>query len=89
MKQSIYTLASCVLPLLTMSLVGCGKQEAAQAPKFDPKYIAAEADKGNLAPLTELNNACSAEVQKDGRRASVCAVQDQVRDLRKPMNIRF
>ena len=72
-----------------LMLSACNKQEAVESPKFDAKVIAAEADKGNLAPLTELNNACSAEVDKNGRRLAVCKVQDDVRDLRKPLNIRF
>ncbi len=84
---------TCLLLLLVSVLIvaGCGESEekAAEGPKFDPKYIAAEADQGNLGPLTELNTACSAEVQKNGRRMSVCRAQDDVRDLRKPFNIRF
>ncbi len=72
-----------------IALIACTKQETVEAPKFDPKYIAAEADKGNLGPLTELNNACSAEVEKNGKRLAVCKAQDDVRDLRKPINIRF
>ena len=72
-----------------LMLAACSKQEAVESPKFDAKVIAAEADKGNLGPLTELNNACSAEVDKNGKRMAVCKVQDDVRDLRKPLNIRF
>jgi len=67
----------------------CTKQDAVEAPKFDPKYIAAEADKGNLRPLTELNAACSAEVEKNGKRMSACTAQDEVRKLAKPISIRF
>lgn len=71
-------------------IVGCGKhEEAVEAPKFDAQYIAAEADKGNLAPLTELNTACSAEIEKNGKRLSACTAQDEVRKLSKPLNIRF
>ena len=70
-------------------VAACTKQEVAQSPKFDANTIAAEADKGNLGPLTELNDACSAEVEKNGKRLTVCKVQDDVRDLRKPINIRF
>ena len=72
-----------------ITLIACTKQETVEAPKFDPKYIAAEADKGNLGPLTELNNACSAEVEKNGKRMSACMAQDEVRKLAKPLNIRF
>ena len=70
---------------------GCSKkeEEAAAAPRFDAKTIAAEADKGNLAPLTELNTACSAEIEKNGKRLAACAAQDEVRRLSKPLNIRF
>lgn len=85
--QYVYTLV--IYALAAMTMAGCGKQETSESPAFDPEYIAAEADKGNLEPLTELNNACSAEVQKNGRRQSVCAVQDEVRRLAKPINIRF
>ncbi len=73
-----------------ISVAGCGNQETpVEAAKFDPKYIAAEADKGNLGPLTELNAACSAEVEKNGARLSACNAQDEVRKLSKPINIRF
>lgn len=75
---------------LVIATVGCGKQEApVEAARFDPKFIAAEADQGNLGPLAELNAACSTEVEKNGKRLAVCKVQDDVRDLRKPLNIRF
>ncbi len=79
MKQYPHTLGACVLSALLFVLVGCSKQETMEAPQFDPKYIAAEADKGNLGPLTDLNNACTAEVQKNGKRAASCAVQAEVR----------
>ncbi|WP_213957513.1 hypothetical protein [Variovorax sp. dw_954] len=80
----------CLLVALGL-VAGCGEpqDEVNSTPHFDAKAIAAEADKGNLGPLTELNNACSAEVEKHGKRLAVCKVQDDVRDLRKPMNIRF
>jgi hypothetical protein len=70
-------------------VAACSKQESVEAPKFDPKYVAAEADKGNLGPLTELNAACSAEVEKNGKRLSACTAQDEVRKLAKPISIRF
>lgn len=70
-------------------VLGCTKQEVVESPRFDAKAIAAEADKGNLGPLTELNQACTAEVEKNGKRLAVCKVQDDVRDLRKPISIRF
>ncbi len=85
--QYLYTLV--IYALAALVLTGCGKQETIETTKFDAKYIAAEADKGNLQPLTELNNACSAEVQRNGTRSSVCAVQDEVRRLAKPISIRF
>lgn len=75
--------------IAVVALAACTKQEMVEAPKFDPKYVAAEADKGNLGPLTELNNACSAEVEKKGKRLSACAAQDDVRKLAKPISIRF
>jgi hypothetical protein len=89
MKHYLFTLWLWALSALVLALVGCSKQETAEAPKFDPKYIAAEADKGNLAPLTELNTACSSEVQKNGKRLAACAAQDEVRRLVKPLDVRF
>ena len=70
-------------------LSACSKEEAVETKRFDAKVIAAEADRGNLGPLTELNSECSTEVEKNGRRMAVCKVQDEVRDLRKPLSIRF
>ena len=85
----VHALTISAASALLLSLAGCSKQETSESPAFDPKYIAAEADKGNLGPLTELNNACSAEVQRSGVRQSACAVQDEVRRLAKPISIRF
>ena len=48
------------------ALGACTKQGTVEAPKFDPKYVAVEADKGNLGPLKELNAACRTEVEKIG-----------------------
>jgi hypothetical protein len=74
----------CVLVMLT----ACEKKEALpSAVRFDPPYIAAEADKGNLAPLVELNAACSAEVKKSRERLSACHAQDEVRKLSKPIHV--
>lgn len=81
-----------VVLLIALGFIGgCNKpqEEVISAPRFDAAVVAAEADKGNIGPLTELNNACSAEVEKNGKRLAVCKVQDDVRDLRKPLNIRF
>lgn len=89
MRQFISLLLTSALFAALVVLAGCSKQESAEAPKFDPKYIAAEADKGNLGPLTELNSACSAEVQKNGKRMAACGAQDEVRRLAKPVSIRF
>lgn len=85
MKKISFSLIVGALLLVS----ACTKQDVVESPKFDAKAIAAEADKGNLGPLTELNNACSAEVEKNGKRLAVCKAQDDVRDLRKPLNIRF
>jgi hypothetical protein len=85
--QYLYTLV--IYTLAALSMVGCGKPEAIETTKFDAEHIAAEADKGNLGPLSELNDACSAEVKKNGKRLDACATQDRVRDLRKPVSIRF
>ncbi|RYX88829.1 MAG: hypothetical protein EOO28_35030 [Comamonadaceae bacterium] len=71
-------------------LSSCGKEEPVEeVPAFDAKRIAAEADRGNIEPLKELNSACRSEVEKKGRRAGTCAIQDEVRRLSKPINIRF
>ncbi|MDR6861256.1 hypothetical protein [Variovorax guangxiensis] len=79
-----------LLPVVaTIGLAACTKQETVEAPRFDPKYVATEADRGNLGPLTELNHACTAEVEKNGKRLAACKAQDDVRDLRKPISIRF
>lgn len=75
--------------IAVVALAACTRQETVEAPKFDPKYVATEADKGNLGPLTELNHACTAEVEKNGKRLAACKAQDEVRDLRKPISIRF
>ncbi len=86
------TLASHALLAAALSLVvGCSKQvdEVAATQRFDAKAIAAEADKGNLGPLKDLNTACSAEVEKTGSRGSACAAQDEVGGLRKPMNLKI
>lgn len=76
------------LAVFGVMLVGCGQEEE-RGGGFDPKFIASEADKGNLAPLRELNGACSNEVREEGKRSSACAVQDRVRELRKRFDIRF
>ncbi len=88
--MSKHFIIQATLFIVVSAVAGCGKQEGlVEAAKFDPKYIAAEADKGNLGPLTELNTACSAEVEKNGKRLSACNAQDEVRKLSKPINIRF
>lgn len=86
MKDPFLTVAAVATIFLAAA---CTKQETAEARKFDPRYIAGEADRGNIEPLTELNIACSAEVEKNGKRLGACKVQDDVRDLRKPLRIRF
>ena len=88
-NQSTISIVIAIV-VLTTTTTGCGKHEVpVETTKFDPAYIAAEADKGNLGPLTELNTACSAEFEKSGRRLSACNAQDEVRKLSKPINIRF
>ena len=73
----------------TFLVVACTKQETAESPKFDPRYVAAEADNGNLGPLKELNAACSTEVEKSGKRGAACKTQDAVGSLRKPLRLSF
>jgi len=72
-----------VLPL------GCGQEEKQPALGFDPKFIASEADKGNLVPLKELNAACSREVERTSKRGAACEVQDRVGQLRELPKLRF
>ena len=63
---------SVVLVLASILLASCSREEeAGEAARFDARYIAAEADKGNLVPLKELNEACSAEVERSGVRLRV------------------
>lgn len=81
---------SVVLVLASILLASCSKQEeAGEAARFDARYIAAEADKGNLVPLKELNEACSAESKKFKERAASCETQDRVGALRKPFRLNF
>lgn len=72
---------------VTAVLMGCEKTDEGAA--FDAQFVAIEADKGNLGPMTELVKACRAEVEKYGRRRQVCTRLDSARALRKPLNIRF
>ncbi|MEJ8852142.1 hypothetical protein [Variovorax rhizosphaerae] len=82
--------AHAVLFFGAVMIFGCSKQEPkVEAMKFDPKLIAAEADNGNLGPLKELNAACSSEFEKNGKRGSACATQDDVGALRKPLKLNF
>jgi len=78
--------------LIALSFVaGCGKQEevVTAGPRFDAKAIASEADKGNLEPLKRLNEACKAEVKREGKRMAACKAQDDAGGYMKPLNIRF
>lgn len=85
-----FSFGSVVMMLASILLASCSKQEeAGEAARFDARYIAAEADKGNLLPLTELNGACTEEVLKNGKRMGVCAVQDEVGRRTKPLVIHF
>jgi hypothetical protein len=68
-------------------LGACEQHEAART--FDPKFIAQEADRGNLEPLKQLNEACRSEALKHGKRLAACATQDEVRSLAKPLRIEF
>jgi hypothetical protein len=86
MKPSLYIVGLAAAAAL---VAGCSKEEADEARKFDPKFIASEADKGNLGPLKELNAACSAEVDKQGKRGTACNTQDEVGALRKPLDVKF
>ena len=86
MKTPLLTMAAVAATFLA---VACTKQETAESPKFDPRYVAAEADNGNLGPLKELNAACSTEVAKSGKRGAACTTQDDVGALRKPLKLNF
>lgn len=89
MKNSFYALCTSAIAMLFLALTGCSKQEASEAPKFDAAAIAAEADKGNLEPLKQLNAACTTEIERGGKRGPACNAQDEVGALRKPLNVRF
>lgn len=79
-----------LVAVVTVALYGCDKSpEVSAVPTFDAKAIAAAADNGNLAPVAELNKACTEEVEKNGRRQSICAIQDEVGRLAKPLSVRF
>lgn len=78
-----------IVAILVLALAGCKENGAEKPQKFDAKAIALEADRGNLEPLAELNRACSAEVEKQRARAENCRTQDEVRALRKPLDLRF
>ncbi len=86
MKAELTFLVGTVALLIVSA---CTKQEVVESPRFDAKTIAAEADKGNLGPLKELNAACSAEVESKGSRGPTCATQDDVGALRKPLKLKF
>jgi hypothetical protein len=76
--------------LTSFLLMGCGQEPGAgEAATFDPKIVAAEADRGNLEPLKKLNAACRAEVKIHGKRAGSCSAKDEVRTLRKPLKPNF
>jgi hypothetical protein len=77
----------CVVAVLL--LAACGKDDAAQNQSFDAAFVAAEADRGNLAPLKELSKACHGEVVKYGRRRSACGALDRAGKLQKPIGTRF
>ena len=89
MKQHFDAPCAWAIAILFLALSGCSKQETAGAPKFDPDAIAAEADKGNLEPLKQLNAACTTEIERGGKRGPACNAQDDVGALRKPLNVRF
>jgi hypothetical protein len=76
---AIFMLSACEKP----------QEKPMLSKSFDARAIAAEADKGNLMPLQDLNKACTEEVEKKGGRSTVCAVQDEVGRLTKPLSIRF
>ncbi|CAN7486609.1 hypothetical protein LJR290_003238 [Variovorax sp. LjRoot290] len=86
MKHGFLEVAAIAVVIL---ITACTKQDAVEVPKFDPKHVAVEADKGNLGPLKDLNAACSAEVEKSGKRGSACNAQDEVGALRKPLKLQF
>lgn len=75
------------LSAMTALLMACGRAD--EVATFDAQLVAAEADKGNLGPMTEFVKACTAEVSETVRRAELCAVLDKAGALRKPLDIRF
>jgi hypothetical protein len=89
MRRALAVRWVCALAAAGVLLGGCGREEKEAGHVYDPRYIASEADRGNLAPLKELNAACSEEVKIVGVRSAACLAQDQVRDFRKRFEIRF
>jgi hypothetical protein len=77
----------CVVAVLL--LAACGKDDVAQDKSFDAAFVAAEADRGNLAPLKSLMDRCKSEVEQDRGRGASCKQLDSARALRAPLNIRF
>ena len=74
---------------LLILAAGCAEQNSIEsADKSSAEMIANEADKGNLAPLRKLNEACALEVERTGARASSCRKQDYVGSIRKPFKLR-
>lgn len=89
MRRLVAVLWVCALAVAGALLAGCGREEKEAGPVYDPHYIASEADKGNLAPLKELNAACGLEVERTAKRGIACQAQDRVGELRQPMKLQF
>jgi hypothetical protein len=87
--ERIKSLRCCVLAAFAMALSACGNDGVEEGKAFDAAFVAAEADKGNLAPLKALMDECKHEVERHMRRGEVCTQLDRVRILRKPTSIRF
>lgn len=82
-------LTFCAAVACAAALCACDEIIGSNESALDPKFVAAEADRGNLVPLNELAKACHRETQKYGRRREVCGALDRVGTLRKPLDLRL
>lgn len=88
MRRKPYPLVAAVAVAVVL-LAACGDHPDRQAARFDAHAIAEAANNGQLAPLIELQSACSEEVDRLRKRGPVCSVLDRVAEKRKPLDIRF
>jgi len=72
-----------LLVITSCSLIfGCGNQSQ----KYDPVFIANEADAGNLKPMQEVSAACKKEVAEAVVQKIACAALNEAVRLRKKID---